>query len=152
MTAHKDSQGIDQDLKNETPIVIQETIVEETIVVNETVTAQTEGLVVAPQKVLGKDDVMIVYIALGSIVVTGFVGWIVAVIYAYMRKDDLKDTIYYSHMSYLLRTAWWLFWTFIIGLVLSLVLVGFVILGLNFIWYVYRIIKGYLYYKDDKPI
>ena len=79
-------------------------------------------------------------------------GLVTAVIYAYMRKDDLKDTIYYSHMTYLLRTAWWLFWTFIIGLVLSLVLVGFVILGLNFIWYVYRIIKGYLYYKDDKPI
>ena len=151
MAEHKDQQGIDHNLNNDTEETIQETAIETNVVVTETVEVQTNAVAVQ-EKALGKDDVMIVYIALGSIVVTGFLGWIVAVIYAYMRKEDLKDTIYYSHMTYLLRTAWWLFWTFIIGLVLSLVLVGFVILGLNFIWYVYRIIKGYLYYKDDKPI
>ena len=100
----------------------------------------------------GRDDALVVYIALGSIAVSGFLGWIVAIIYAYMRRDTIKETIYYGHLNYLIRTSWILAITFILGVITAPFLIGFLIIGINFIWYVYRIIKGVLRYKDYQPI
>ena len=69
-----------------------------------------------------------------------------------MRRDNIQDTIYYGHLNYLIRTSWILAITFILGVITAPFLIGFLIIGINFIWYIYRIIKGVLRYKDYLPI
>lgn len=109
----------------------------------------SNGLIEGKPK--GYDDAMIVYILYGLSFVIG-ITWIGALIYAYIKRDDLKDTIYYSHMNYVIRSCWWGLGLMILGFVLMFVLIGlFVIIGVS-IWLLYRGIKGFIYFKDGKAI
>jgi uncharacterized membrane protein len=77
---------------------------------------------------------------------------IAGLIVAYIKRDDAVGTYLASHYSWLIRTFWWgLLWTSI-GLVLALALVGFVVLGVVWVWWVYRIIKGWLRLSEKREI
>ncbi|MBP6530923.1 MAG: hypothetical protein KA260_12435 [Burkholderiales bacterium] len=77
---------------------------------------------------------------------------IAGLIVAYIKRDDAVSTYLASHYSWLIRTFWWgLLWTSI-GLVLALALVGFVVLGVVWVWWVYRIIKGWLRLSEKREI
>jgi uncharacterized membrane protein len=77
---------------------------------------------------------------------------IAGLIVAYIKRDDAAGTYLASHYSWLIRTFWWgLLWTSI-GLILALALVGFVVLGVVWIWWVYRIIKGWLRLSEKREI
>lgn len=78
---------------------------------------------------------------------------IIGVILAYVRRENLQNTIYYGHLSYLIKT----FWVFIILVIIGLILVnakgiGVIILILNYIWYIYRLVSGFTKLSDNKPI
>ena len=78
--------------------------------------------------------------------------WIVAVIVNYVKLDDARGTWLESHFRWQIRTFWWgLLWG-VIGTVLLLVLVGWLVLAAASIWVIYRIVKGWLYLNDNKPI
>jgi len=89
----------------------------------------------------------------------GLVG-IVAVIIAYVKRSDARGTWTESHLTWLIRTFWWsLAWGLLCGLVLvtlGLILIGipiaFGIWAATTIWVIYRLVRGYLYFKDSKPI
>jgi uncharacterized membrane protein len=77
---------------------------------------------------------------------------IAGLIVAYIKRDDAVGTYLASHYSWLIRTFWWgVLWT-TIGIVLALVAVGFVILAVVWIWWVYRIIKGWLRLTEKREI
>jgi len=40
----------------------------------------------------------------------------------------------------------------VIGIITLAILVGFVILFVNCIWIIYRVIKGWLYFNDNKAM
>ena len=83
-----------------------------------------------------------------------FVGitWIVAVIINYVKLDEAKGTWLESHYRWQIRTFWWgLLWG-IVGLVLLLVLIGYLVWVAAGIWVIYRIVKGWLYLNENKPI
>lgn len=85
---------------------------------------------------------------------------IVGVIIAYVKRDDAKGTWVASHLRWLIRTFWYsLFWGFVGGLVL--VTLGLILIGIPIaifiwavasIWVIYRVVKGYLLFKDNRPI
>ena len=85
---------------------------------------------------------------------------IVAVIVAYVTRDDARGTWTQSHITWLIRTFWWsLLWNCIGWLVfvtLGLILIGIPIAGAIWIattiWVCYRVIRGYLLFHDSKPI
>jgi len=85
---------------------------------------------------------------------------IAGVIVCYVKRSDAAGTWVASHFTWLIRTFWWSFlWTVVgwIALVLlGIILIGFVIAGAVWlvagIWVIYRVIKGYLLFKDSKPI
>ena len=57
-----------------------------------------------------------------------------------------------SHYSWLIRTFWWgALWT-TIGIILAIVAVGFVVLAVVWVWWVYRIIKGWLRLTEKREI
>ena len=85
---------------------------------------------------------------------------IVGVIVCYVKRDEAAGTWVASHLTWLIRTFWWsLLWSVVgwgIMLTLGLLLIGIPIaLAIWFvagIWMIYRVIKGYLIFKDSKPI
>ncbi|MFD1217006.1 DUF4870 family protein [Microbulbifer celer] len=87
---------------------------------------------------------------------------IIALVLAYIKLDDARGTYYEQQFRWQINTFW-------IGLValIGLTVVGFVLtvatLGLGFflvgflgfvwfIWVVYRIVKGWIYLSDNKPL
>jgi len=83
-----------------------------------------------------------------------FVGvtWIVAVIINYVKKEEVAGTWLESHFRWQIRTFWWgLLWG-IAGLILFLVVIGYLIWVAAGIWVIYRIVKGWLYLNDNKPL
>jgi len=85
---------------------------------------------------------------------------IVAVIIAYVKRDDARGTWTESHLTWLIRTFWWsLLWNcvgWLVLITLGIILIGFPIaIGIwviTTIWVIYRLIRGYLYFKDSNPI
>ncbi len=90
---------------------------------------------------------------------TGLLG-IVAVIVCYVKRDDAAGTWVASHLTWLIRTFWWsmlwaaIGWAFM--LTLGLLLIGIPIaIGIWFvagIWVLYRLVRGYLLFKDSRAI
>ena len=73
-----------------------------------------------------------------------------AVIINYVKKEDVKGSIAESHFRWQIRTFWFSLLWGILGVILAYVLVGFGILFVNYIWVIYRIVKGWLRLNDDK--
>jgi uncharacterized membrane protein len=94
---------------------------------------------------------MVVY-ALQALGFINGITWIVAVIINYVKRDEVRGTWLESHFRWQIRTFWWgLLWG-VIGTVLLLVLIGYFVLVAAGIWVIYRIVKGWLYLNDNKPI
>lgn len=89
----------------------------------------------------------------------GVIG-IIAVIVAYIKRDEAAGTWLQSHYRWLIRTFWFSFlWGIVGGLILitlGLVLIGipiaFAIWIATTLWVIYRLIRGYLLFSESKPI
>ncbi len=77
---------------------------------------------------------------------------IAAVIIDYLKQDEVRGTLLESHFRWQIRTFWFaLLWAAIGGL-LWIVVVGWFILAADAIWYIYRIVKGWLRLSEGKPV
>ena len=75
---------------------------------------------------------------------------------AYVKRGEARGTWAESHLTWLIRTFWWsLLWA-LVGAVLFVTLIGipiaFVVWAGTTIWVIYRLVRGYLLFKDSKPI
>jgi uncharacterized membrane protein len=87
---------------------------------------------------------------------------IVAMIIGLVKRDDVSGSWLESHYSYLSRTFWWgILWAilawgtfWILGLLtLGIGMAVLWVLPLAvLIWYLYRVIKGWLKLTDSKPV
>jgi uncharacterized membrane protein len=83
---------------------------------------------------------------------------IVGVIVCYVKRGEAQNTWVASHLTWLIRTFWWSFLWDMLGWVILLgtFFIGFPItFGIWFvtaIWVIYRVVRGYLVFKDSKPI
>lgn len=85
---------------------------------------------------------------------------IVGVIVCYVKKDEAAGTWVASHFTWLIRTFWWsLLWAvlgwlvmFTLGLILIGIPIALAIWFVAGIWLIYRVVKGYLIFKDSRPI
>ena len=89
----------------------------------------------------------------------GLVG-IAGLIVAYVKRDDAQGTWVASHLTWLIRTFWYSFLWGAVGAIV-LVVLGIILIGIPIalliwavasIWVIYRVIRGYLLFKDGKPI
>ncbi len=89
----------------------------------------------------------------------GLIG-IAGLIVAYVKRDDAQGTWVASHLTWLIRTFWFSFLWGVVGalvlLVLGIILIGIpialLIWAVASIWVIYRVIRGYLLFKESKPI
>jgi uncharacterized membrane protein len=77
---------------------------------------------------------------------------IVAIVLNYIKIDDARGTWLESHFSWQIRTFWWSVVWAVVGGLTVFILIGFVVWGVAFIWFVYRIAKGWLNLNDGKPM
>ena len=78
--------------------------------------------------------------------------WIVAVVLNYVKKDEVAGTWLESHFRWQIRTFWFTCLWAIVGFITMPILIGFVIWFAQFVWYVYRIAKGWMRLNEDKPM
>ena len=69
-----------------------------------------------------------------------------------MKRSDAAGTPFESHMIYAMRTFWIGLGIGIIGLILSVVGIGVLVLIGLVIWQLYRIIRGLIRAADGQPI
>ena len=78
--------------------------------------------------------------------------WIVAVIVNYVKREDVAGTFLVSHFRWQIRTFWFgLLWG-VLGGILVLIGIGVIVLAVNFVWLIYRIVKGWLRLNDRKEM
>lgn len=77
---------------------------------------------------------------------------VIGVILAFIKRDEAQGSIYASHIDWLIKT----FWMSLIGLLLGrltiLILIGWLILLVTAIWFIYRVVVGLIKLNEDKPV
>ena len=81
---------------------------------------------------------------------------LLAVIIGAFARDGARGTWLDSHYSYLLRTfLWGIVWLVILSVIFTITVIGFFLLfipwGVLTIWYLYRVIRGWLRLNDRQP-
>ena len=76
----------------------------------------------------------------------------VAVVLNYVKRDDVVGSFLESHFRWQIRTFWFTCLWSVIGVITIPIVVGFGICFAAFVWFVYRIVKGWLRLNEDKPM
>jgi uncharacterized membrane protein len=112
----------------------------------------------APQPVAaGSSDprtlAIIVYVLylVGAIFTCGLAG-IGGVILAYVKRDEAAGTIWHSHFENAIQAFWIWLMLFVVGCVTWwLFFIGFLVIGVAFLYFLYRTIKGLVAAVENRP-
>ena len=96
---------------------------------------------------------------------------VVALIINYIKFNDVKGSIFESHFTWQIRTFWWyLFWNVMafvpfffvfftgenpnafVGVAFGASVFCVAVVGLSWVWIVYRAIKGLIRVNDNQPM
>ena len=96
---------------------------------------------------------------------------VVALIINYIKYNDVKGSIFESHFTWQIRTFWWyLFWNVMafvpfffvfftgenpnafVGVAFGASVFCVAVIGLSWVWIVYRAIKGLIRVNDNQPM
>lgn len=94
-------------------------------------------------------------IAVYILQIVGFfagITWIVAVIINYIREDRVHGTFLEIHHRWQLRTFWYGLLWFGIGILTAPIIIGPFIILADFIWVIYRVVKGLINVTDNEPV
>jgi uncharacterized membrane protein len=83
---------------------------------------------------------------------TAFITMIIGLVIAYVKRGELAGTPFESHMTSAIRTFWISLIGGIIGLVLSVIGIGIIILIALAVWQIFRVIRGMIRAVDGRPI
>jgi uncharacterized membrane protein len=110
------------------------------------------GVAKTPEQLASLKSVTTVVYALQALSFIWGLPAIVGLIINYVKRDDARGTIYESHFDWQIRSFWWgLVWA-VTGALLALVMIGFVIMFVAWVWMIYRVVKGWLKLCDGQPV
>lgn len=77
---------------------------------------------------------------------------VIAVIINYIKRSDETDPLYEMHHGYMIATFWWtILWLIVTSpLYLLLWIPGVIATTVVGLWYLYRCIKGWLRFNDNR--
>jgi uncharacterized membrane protein len=108
-----------------------------------------------PNQAQAQDSLKTITLVVYALQAAGFVvglTFIVAVVINYVKREDVVGTLYESHFRWQIRTFWYgLLWG-VLGAILMFVVIGWFVLCANFVWVIYRIVKGWLRVVENKPM
>jgi uncharacterized membrane protein len=104
-----------------------------------------------------KQFARILYIVHGAMLLlsAGYIT-LIPLIINYVKRPDTSGTFVYSHHTWMIST-FWIYW---IGIAISWILVftvigaliGFPLMVIMWIWYCYRVIKGFIDLNENRPM
>jgi len=95
---------------------------------------------------------MIVYGLQAASFLTGGLTLFAGIIINYVRREDVQDSWIESHFRWQIRTFWiTLAWT-VVGMATLILLIGKAVLLAIWLWLIYRIVKGWLYLSEQRPM
>ena len=95
---------------------------------------------------------LVVYGLYLAAVVSGGIAGVAGVIVAYIKRGEARGTIWESHFENQISAFWVWLALFVVGCATFWILgLGFVIMGIAFVWFLYRTIKGLIAALDWKP-
>ncbi len=96
---------------------------------------------------------------------------VIALVINYIKRDDVRGSIFESHFTWQIRSFWWyLFWNIIafvpfiflfftgenvnafVGVAIGATTFCLVVVGVSWIWIVYRAIAGIIRLNDNQPM
>ncbi|OJZ20288.1 MAG: hypothetical protein BGP21_07525 [Thiobacillus sp. 65-29] len=77
---------------------------------------------------------------------------IIAIVLNYIKKDEARGTWLDSHFTWQIRTFWWGVVWFVLGGLTWIIFIGGIVWGVAYVWFIYRIAKGWLNLNDNKPM
>jgi uncharacterized membrane protein len=80
------------------------------------------------------------------------VATLIGIVLAYVKRDDARGTVYESHFRWAISTFWISLLITVIGAITTLILVGWLIIAVGAVWYIYRIVKGWLRANERRPV
>ncbi|MCL7461394.1 hypothetical protein [Pseudomonas sp. NW5] len=95
--------------------------------------------------------VWLIYLLQASSYFTGGVTALIGVILAYLNLDG-SSPLLGSHLRQQIRWFWWSLLWVVLGTLLSLILVGYLVLLVWFVWSVYRLVKGLHCLNRQQPV
>jgi uncharacterized membrane protein len=93
----------------------------------------------------------VVYALYAAALIIG-ISAVVAIVINYVKRDDMVGTWLESHFRWQIRTFWFGLLWFSLGVLTYIIIIGWVIMGVTCVWFIYRIVKGWLYLNDNKPM
>ena len=94
---------------------------------------------------------LVVYVLYALAWMNGITG-VIAVFINYIKREDARGTVYESHFTWQIRTFWWVLLWCVVGGSTFWFGVGFLVLAGAGLWYLYRLVKGFLNWSDNKPM
>jgi uncharacterized membrane protein len=94
---------------------------------------------------------MVLYVLYAASILIGITA-IVAVIVNYVKKDAVAGTWIESHFRWQIRTFWFSMLWAVVGILLTMVVIGWVVLLADVVWVIYRVIKGAVALSDNKAM
>jgi len=94
----------------------------------------------------------IVYALQAVSLFTGTLTLFAGIIINYVRKEDVQGSWIESHFQWQIKTFWYSLIWMVIGGVMTIFLVGWAILLIASLWLIYRIIKGWVYLNEHRPM
>ena len=81
---------------------------------------------------------------------------IVPMIMGFVKQKDVQGTYLETHVAWLARTFWFgILWVVIVTVVFFITIIGIFLLwlpwGILTIWYLYRVIRGWMLLNDRRP-
>ena len=108
--------------------------------------SDTQKNLAEPQSLSIKEDTAKTnaLVAYGLMAVGLFTGvfWIVGVIWAAVKREEAEGTRFADHYTNMIKTFWWGVGFYIVGLMLTVILIGYLMLFAVWLWSLYKIVKG----------
>ncbi|MFY1026737.1 hypothetical protein CFY87_05155 [Actinobacillus seminis] len=97
----------------------------------------------------------IVLITYGLFFIGLFIGGLptlIGVIIAYMKRKETEGTVYHGYLNYLIKTFWIGFLGILLGIILSIVGIGMLVIMATGLLYLIRLVYSFLKVLDKKPV
>ncbi|HEY8351576.1 MAG TPA: hypothetical protein VIK87_03440 [Sphingomonadales bacterium] len=99
----------------------------------------------------GPDLLVLAYIFYLVSIIVGVTA-IVGLVISYMQRGESAGTWRESHCTWLIRTFWIGLLFMVVGAVTSWIGIGFLIWLAAFIWYIVRLVKGWMAFSKQQPV
>ncbi len=77
---------------------------------------------------------------------------IAAIIMNYVKRGDVAGTYLESHFAWQIRTFWISLIAAVVGMLLMLVLIGWIVLVADMVWVIYRLVIGAIRLNENRPV